>query len=189
MKKLTILFLCFALMAGSALAGSRYTISGRSYTYHENDNLVDIDMEDETIIITNEDNNALVEITEDYKLFLDDDEITLNAEQQQLVTEFYTLVVDIKEQGQAVGWEGARIGLDGAKLGAKAIGRLVKMLLTRYDEDDMERDMERDADRIEARAELLEVKAEALEKMAFRIEESSYELFDSVDELRDLDWF
>jgi hypothetical protein len=190
MKKLALLLLVFALMIGStAWAGHSYTIHSSSHTYDEYDNKVDIDMEDGSILITNEDDDVTVEITEDHELLVDDDGVSLDAEQQKLVAAFYTEVVDIREQGIAVGWEGAKIGMDGAKLGAKAIGRLIKMLLTRYDEDDMERDMERDADKIEVKAELLEVKAEVLEKLAHQIEEHTFELFDTVDELKELDWF
>ncbi len=71
----------------------------------------------------------------------------------------------------------------------KAIGRLMKMVFTSYDEDDFERDMERDADEIEAQASKLEDRAKIIERMADDLEYVTEDLFDNVPELRRLEWF
>ena len=130
-----------------------------------------------------------MEITEEYELFVNDRQVKLDADQQKLVEEFHVLAIDIVDHGKNLGWEGAKIGVSGAKLGMKAIGRVFKMLFTSYDEDDFERDMERDAEALEARAEKLESKAEIIEKMADDLEYVTEEMFDSIPELSELEWF
>ena len=151
---------------------------------------INIDIDDGSVILEEEggDYNT-VEITEEYELFVNDRQVKLDQDQQELVKEFHVLVTDIVSEGKSLGWEGAKIGVSGAKLGMKAIGRIFKMLFTDYDEDDFERDMERDAEVLEARAEKLEDRAEVIEDMADDLDYVAKELFEAVPELRELEWF
>ncbi len=158
-----------------------------SLNYFEN---ADIDFEDGTIIIThNGRDKTIVEITEDYELFINEQQIKVNPEQKKLVKQYYHLVADIHKQAVEIGLEGAKIGREGAKLGTKAIRNVVKMFLTDYDSDDLVREMEREAARFEARAEVLEEQAEEIEEMAEELEEIAEELEEQIPELDDIIWY
>ena len=151
---------------------------------------IDIELEDGSVILTEEGEvENVVEITEDYELYVNDRQVNLTPEQQDLVEEFHVLVFEMVDEAKYIGWEGAKVGVSGAKLGMKAIGRLFKMIFTSYDEDDFERDMERDAELLEVKAEKLEDKARIIEKKARDLEDITEELFDDVPELRRLGWF
>ena len=149
------------------------------------------DLDDGSIIITLTDRRSveIVEITEDYQLYINDEQIELNADQQKLVQEFHIKGMEIVEYAKELGWEGAKIGVSGAKLGLKAVGNVFKLMFTSYDTDDFEREMEREAAKIEARAERLEEKAEKVEDMADDLEEIAWDMEREIPELRELDWF
>lgn len=163
------------------------------YLHVENDghlNGVDIDLEDGSIILTHRGRHyETVEITQDYELYVNDSRVDLNEDQQELVVAYYDLGMEIIDYAKELGWEGAKIGASGAKLGLKAIGSIFKLIFTGYDTDDLERDLERDAEKIEARAERLEKRAEKIEDMAYELEDLAWEMNREIPELDELDWF
>ncbi|MFZ5980612.1 MAG: hypothetical protein ACOYVF_08250 [Candidatus Zixiibacteriota bacterium] len=191
MKKILILLIAVLFAFGSAQAGKRIVYETDSGDHDvEVSDYVNIDIDDGSIFLEEEggDYNT-VEINEEYELFVNDRQVKLDSEQQKLVEEFYVLAMDIVREGKSLGWEGAKIGVSGAKLGMKAVGRIFKMLFTNYDEDDFERDMERDAEILEAKAEKLEDRAENIEDMADDLKYVTEEMFDIIPELRELEWF
>lgn len=201
MKRFAIFLFAF-FFAFSSVFAKKYksdrkaSTSNNSYTYIVNDHRIvefddiNIDIDDGSIIMTEEGTEEnKVEITEEYELFVNDQEVKLTPAQKEMTEDFHTMVMDIVYEGKKIGWEGAKIGIRGAKLGMKAIGRLMKMVFTSYDEDDFERDMERDADEIEAQASKLEDRAKIIERMADDLEYVTEDLFDNVPELRRLEWF
>jgi hypothetical protein len=149
------------------------------------------DLDDDVLIITHEQRRRkeVVEITPDYELFIDGEEIELDAKQKALVGDFYEGCLDIYDQAKKIGWEGAKVGVEGAKLGIKAIGCVFKLLSPNYDEDDLERELEREADKIEAKAAILEEKAEIIEDMADELEDLAYDMRREIPALRRLRWF
>jgi len=183
--------LMISLVAAPADAGRKKTTT---YTYdHDDDDRyqdkLSVDMKRGNLVLThNEYDRPEVEITADYELYVDDERVKLDEDQQKMVTLYYDLAIKLRRQAKEIGWEGARIGAGGVKLGVKALGRVVKMLFTDYDEDDLERDMERDAEKLEDKAEILEKKAEEIERMAEDFEDLTYEMFDDIPELNDLEW-
>jgi hypothetical protein len=187
MRRLVPILLIFLLMASVVQAGKVH----RTYHYDRDDDMVvRLDMEDDDIILEHKRfDDPRVVITKDHELLIDGKKVDLTADQQEMVAEYYKLVADVKEIGLDIGWEGAKIGLEGAKLGAKAVGRVLKMIFTRYSEDDLEYDMDRDAELIEEKAERLEKKAEYIEELAMDLEDLTYEMFDEIDELKELEWF
>jgi len=191
MRILIVILLSLTLVFSSAFAvGGKSSHSAVVFndSYHLNN--ADIDIEDGTIIITHKGRRqTTVEITENYELFIDERPVKMNAERKMLVKQYYILVIDIHERAVEIGIEGARIGLDGAKIGAKAIKNVLKMFLTEYDSDDLEREMEKEASAIEARAEELEEQADEIEEMAEELEEIAEELEEQIPELEDLIWF
>jgi hypothetical protein len=151
---------------------------------------VDIDLDGGSIILKHRDRRAeTVEITEDYQLYVNGYEVDLDDDQRALVAEYYELGMEIVDYAKELGWEGARIGLSGAKLGLKAVGNLAKLIFTSYDTEDFEREMEREAGRLEARAEVLESRAEEIEDMAEELVDIEWEMNREIPELRELDWF
>lgn len=199
MKKIFIVLFVVLFAFGSVYAGKYKKSKDKnlnSYTYViDDDNVaeigdINIEIDNGSVILTEESEfENVVEVTEEYELYVNDRQIQLTPEQQELVEEFHGLVFEVVDEAKCIGWEGAKIGVSGAKLGMKAIGRLLKMLFTSYDEDDFERDMERDAELLEVKAEQLEDKARVIEKMADDLEYITELLFDEVPELRRLDWF
>ncbi len=182
---------CLLLFASPAIADDHFkthTVSVHGVDY-QFDN-VSFDLDDGTIVLTHEDRGIeIVEITEDYELFINGSRVDLDEDQQELVAEFYESVMDIISFAKQLGWEGARIGADGAKLGLQAIGGLFKVVFTSYDTDDFERDIEREAEKIEAKAEKLEKRAERIEDMADDLVDLAREMDREIPELDELGWF
>ena len=179
------------IFAGASSADCDYYVHGVSV--HNGGAFEDMsfDLEDGSIIMTRTVGRRVetVEITEDYELYINGDYVKLDADQQKLVQEFYDRGMEIVEYAKELGWEGARIGVSGAKLGLKAVGNVFRLLFTGYDTDDFEREMERAAAKIEARAERLEEKAEKVEDMVEELEDISWAMDREIPELRELDWF
>jgi hypothetical protein len=146
------------------------------YGFHNYEN-INVDMEDNTLIITsNEDDEIVMEITEDYDLYLNGKEINLNAHQQELVKRYYHQWADIIDMAVVVGKKGAKIGIQGAKLGVKAVANLFKLIRSDYDTEDYEAEIEAAAEKIEAKAEKLEIEAEVIEELAEELNEIQDEL-------------
>ena len=90
-----------------------------------------------------------VEFTEEGQLYINDDLVKLDSEQQGLVATYYDLTTDIVSRAKNVGQEGARVGIEGAKLALKVVGGVFKMAFTSYDGDDLEQDVEWEAEKLE----------------------------------------
>ncbi len=190
MKYLAGLVILSLLAFSVAVAGHDDHYESKYHRHYSHDDGISIDLDDATLVIESHDRrDERVEITEDFKLYIDDERVALDEDQQKLVEEFYLRALEIRDKAYNIGWEGARIGVSGAKLGLKAVGRVFKMFLTSYDEDDLEEDMERDAEKLEARAEKLERKANRIEEMVDELDELTYVMKREIPELDELGWF
>lgn len=146
-----------------------------------------IDFDDGTLIFDFDNRHGdIVEITADYQLYINGELIPTDEEQQKQLQECYHLADKLSAEAVRIGLEGARIGIDGARIGLRAIGGVLKMLLTDYDEDDLERDMERHTRRLERRAERLEKKAERIETIAEKLELAYESLERDIPELQEI---
>ena len=150
---------------------------------------VKIDIDDDTIILMNKKDDETVEFTGDYEMFINGENIDLNARQQELVEEFHTLSFDLIEEAKKIGIEGAKLGVDGAALGLTAVANVFKLLSPHYSSEDFDRDMEKKSQKLEKKAEKLEEKAEKLEVIAEYMEDIRDELKELTPELDELDWF
>ena len=130
-----------------------------------------------------------VEMTEDGRLYINDESVDLNRKQQRLVATYYELTMDIVSQAKDLGHEGARVGIEGAKLGLKAVGGVFKMMFTSYDGDDLDQDMEWEAERLERKAKRLEEKAKDIEELAEDLERIVEEMKETIPEIGELGWF
>lgn len=192
MKSAIALFICL-LLAIPAVQADRthieidrdFDVDSRDCRFHNH--RVDLDKRQITIYAEEHDDFE-IEINREHELYVDGEKISLDADQQKLVTLYYTQFMELTDEAKDIGWEGARIGLQGAGIGLKAVAGVVKMIFTSYDEDELERDMEREAEKIEARAEELEHRAESIEDMAYELEDTFDGMVDGIPELKELDW-
>jgi hypothetical protein len=191
MQKTLIFLLALALIVLAFVtvdAKTRHHFASTTYNYNDGD--LSIDFEGSSLIITCDyDDYDVVEINAEYELYVNDDEIKLDQEEQKLVKEFYDQSAEVQRSVKKIAAEGARIGLKGAKLGLKAIGGLFKAALTSYTTDDLERDIEWEAERIEADAEVLERKAKKIERQVDLLEDIGIELTDRIPELQEIECF
>ncbi len=195
MKRVIVVCLvCLMGFASVSIADEDYH-HVRSYDVHHgigNWHLghMSLDIDDGTIILesTRRRSYDIVEITEDYDLYVNGDEVKLDSDQRKLVKESYDMTFEIIERAKDIGIEGAKIGAEGAKIGLSAIGGLFKMLFTDYDEDDFEEDIEEQAERLEVKAEKLEDWAEDIEDMVEDLEDTFDDMMDEIPELDELDW-
>ena len=148
-----------------------------------------VELAGKNVILTALDNDDFeVEITKDYEVYVDGRRVKLDSTQEELVRAYYDHFFGMVREVKEVGWEGARIGLQGAGIGIKAIAGILKMVLTSYDEDDLERDMEEASEKIEARANDLEERAEGIEDMAHELEDLFDDMVGGIPDLKKLEW-
>ena len=151
---------------------------------------IDIELKNGSIILTcTDDEDNYVEITEDYDLIINDRLIKTNNKQRKLLADYHDQLTQIVDYAKDLGKEGAKIGLRGAKIGLKAIAGIFKLLRSDYDSDDLEAELEREAEKLELEAEKLEEAAEDLEYLAEEFEESHSQLKEEIPELDKLEWF
>ena len=190
---LLLLVCLMALPAGTVFGGSRHRHHDLDHDrwYGERSDHISIDMKHGAVVIEHREgrDRSEVEITEEYELFIDGKLVATDQEQEKLLKEYHTLVVDIHDYAKEIGWEGARIGVDGAKIGLQAGLGVLKMLFTSYDDDDLNRDLDRATAKIEKRAEALEDKADIIEDMADDLEDLTIDLSEAIPELAELEWF
>ncbi len=146
-------------------------------------------LRDGDIIISNLDGrDQTVRVTEEGALYVNDEPVKLTAEQQTQMKEFRDLTYEVTDDARAIAKEGVRIGLKGARLGLKAVGGVVKMLLTNYTEDDLDRDLDAEAAKLDVWADALEKKADLIEEKVDRVEALGEQLKAEIPELNQLDW-
>jgi hypothetical protein len=193
MKTILIGLTAVLLMTISASAeGHRhYSHHEVSHSSHSSIDGMSLNIDHDDLIFTpaDEDEDGEVKITEEHELYVNDQRIRLNSEQQKLVGEYHDQMMALIESAKKIGLEGARVGVEGAALGIKAVGGVFKLLSPDYDTDDLEREMERESSKIEAKAAKLEAKADDIEDQADELEDLHDELIDTIPELADLDWF
>ncbi len=186
----TTISLLFAVALFLAIPSSANAVENIDLGYnHSSFDGFDVEIIRHTVYITQPDvNDDEVSITREYELFINDEPVKLTDDQRLLVKDYYDGLTYIYDKAKTIGWEGAKIGIEGAKIGLYALAAVGKMLLTSYTEEEMEADIEAEAQKIEARAEVLEEKAEELEKVAEELEEIFEDMLIAIPELQELDW-
>jgi len=174
--------------------------------YHDDDNNVEIHWDDarqtikiddeikvyfkhKDLYITHEDEWDEVVITREGELFINDDEIKISKKAQKYMHEYYELADASHDKIRDIAKAGAKIGVHGATIGLKAVINVVRLISPTYDGDDLERDMEEEAEKIEKKGEDIEKEAEELEEIMEHIDDVHADLRGAVPELQDLHWF
>ena len=196
MRKTITSFLIFLIVCSLATAGDwkdkkrhYYSINKGCITCLDD---ARVSFDHGTIVITsnkNRYNRDIVEITDDYELYVNDRYVETNRQQQELVEEYYDLMMDMVWDAKRIGWEGAKMGIEGAKVGLKAVVNVIRLIDPDYDTDDLEEELEEEAEKLEEQAELLEEEAEELEEIAEDLEDIHRKLRRRIPELRALKWF
>jgi len=151
---------------------------------------VDISIDDGCVIIfPDDDDNECVEITETHRLYINGRRVRTNTKQEALLAEYHEQVYFIVDEAKEIGLEGAKVGVQGAVIGLKAVVGVFRLISPNYGTDDLERDLEREAEKIEVKAERLEEEAEDIEELADELEDMHYNLKRNIPELRRLGWF
>jgi hypothetical protein len=184
---LLVLLFTFSVLYAAGGRNHRHCVDVGRENHFEHTSL---EFDDATLIlIHNGHRRSRVEITEDYELYVNNRFVETDKKQRKLLKEYYNHALLVVGYAEEIGLEGAEIGIKGAKIGLMAVGGIFSLLREDYDLDDLERELEIEAEKLEARAEELEEQAEELEDIAEELEDISDELADEIPELAELNWF
>jgi hypothetical protein len=189
MKKTNVVYLtCALLLVLNALTFAKSEESEWLHCFQSDD--VEFRIDDGSIIFESKEfGDEYVEITRDYKLIVNGKRVKTTDEEDELIQDFYDLTFKVIHDAKKLGIEGVKIGISGAHIGLKAISGVFKMIFTDYDSDDLEDEMEAEAEKIEKKAERLEKRAERLEDRVEELEDIHDEMVEKISELRQLEWF
>ena len=138
----------------------------------------------DTLVLQAKGNKGQIMITDDYRLFVNGNEIALGREQQNLVRDYYLQLQDIVATALKLVPHGAEIGLQGAHLGLKAILHTILALDDDYDKEKVEKELKEEETKLEQKAKMLEKKGKSLEKMGDEFEDLQCRLFHQVKALQ-----
>ena len=130
-----------------------------------------------------------VAITPAGGLTINGDTVPLDRGERRLVQDFYGGYVRIEEEAATLGAAGAKLGVAGAALAARALARVVRLSRDDYDEEDLEREMDAEAARMESKGADLEKRGEAIASLVDDLRATVAELRGRIPELGALDWF
>jgi hypothetical protein len=179
--------ICYSLRSG-VRHGDVHAAERQNDNLFQDDN-VDVDINDGSIVFTHEDDDETVKITEDGGLIVNGTSARLAHDQRKLVEEYYEAFDGIIEEAKQIGLEGAKIGVKGATLGLSAVVGALMLIADDRDAEDLEIELERKGDKIEHMADRLEKRARKLEARAERLEDLHHDLRNKIDELDNLGWF
>lgn len=190
MKKFFILTAILAILLiipAGVLAEESYSYSPfEGHTFHVDE--ISVNVDDGDIIIYNEFTDDEVIVNSHYELLVNDRTVELSPSQKAQVRLFHEQTRKVIDEAVAIGLEGGKIGIAGAGLGLKAVAGVFRLLLPNYDEDDLERDMEDEAEKLEKKAKVLEDRADELENIAADAEDTFNDMLIDIPALADLNW-
>jgi hypothetical protein len=132
----------------------------------------------------------LIEITNEYELYVMDKHIETNADEKYLLRRYYSTTEQMLDEVEKLGYKGAKIGLRGAKIAVKAVGGVFEIFFSGFDEsviEDFEERIEAEAEQIEHQAEQLEDEAEIVDELAEQLDMIYENLAQSIPELEELE--
>jgi len=156
-------------------------INNQNYIIFEDDNLIVCDRDTD---------KYLVEITSDNELYIRSEKIHLNRDQKELLQEYYEAQQILFSKRNSIGAKGLHIGMEGVKLAATAVGGVVELALSGFDEDvenEFEQEMETQAEKLEKHAESIEDDAEEFEYQVDQINRINRMLGREIDDLYYID--
>ncbi|MCK5125966.1 MAG: hypothetical protein KAR42_06905 [candidate division Zixibacteria bacterium] len=213
MKKYIILLLvCLLAIPALAMARKKYNTSYHKARQHYSHTLNHYQLddarmiiEDESIIIYSQYFDEEVEITEDYKLFIDGKLVATDKKQTAVLKKFYAQALEVKEIGEKMGELGGDMGQIGGKMGQ--IGSLIGLRASRqaylslaasfsgnyYDDNELEDNLEELEDKLDAMEDKLDENEDDMDELSDKMEnlgevmeEYGDEMEDEVDELEEV---
>jgi hypothetical protein len=164
----------------------------RAHCRHDGDRTFrdkSIDLEDGTLKIEHDDEGWIVEITEDYELYVNGERVKTDRHEKKLLRRYYRDYEKIEDMAGELGREASKIGRAGVKAGAIAVACVARLVIDGFDDDDIDIDIDIDTEAIEKMAEKLEKKAEKIEDLADDLEKTHRKLRKSIPELGELEDF
>jgi len=150
----------------------------------------DLEIKGSTVFITHHDDDKItIKITRSGDLYLDGKKVSTSSRGQQLLKQFNREIRELVESAEKLGYDAGKIGIEGAHIAASAVSGLLEALFTDVTLDDLDKELEKKAAKIEAKAKKLEKKAEKIERQAEELEELQAELKQHIEELEELEWF
>ncbi|MBN2423902.1 MAG: hypothetical protein JXR46_08395 [Calditrichaceae bacterium] len=190
--RIAIAFVLSLFILSSAVYGVDYK-KKKKHQHKEFMEMLDnanIDIDDQSIFLYPKDHkDTVVEINEDHELIIDGEEIELDDNQQELVSEFYNDFFEIIDRAKEIGLQGAKVGLKGAGIGLAALVSVLKLLDEDYDSEDLEKEMEEKTKELEEKAKALEEEAEELEALAEKLEKTAQRMNKEIEEIRETEIF
>ncbi|HVO76509.1 MAG TPA: hypothetical protein VMT60_00855, partial [Candidatus Bathyarchaeia archaeon] len=150
--------LAFAAVVGIAAPASAHKIvcnAGGDHGFFRGEN-VKVDLDEGSIVFTNQDNDETVVITDQCALLVNGRSVPLGRHDRERVREYRDTFETIMEESKAIGLEGARIGTQGAKIGVEAAIGVLKLLAQDGDTKDLEIELDHKSEKIGRVAEKLE---------------------------------
>jgi len=150
----------------------------------------DLEIKGSNVYITHHDNDkTTLKITGSGDLYMDGRKVHINGRGQKLLGQFNHQIRELFDSAEKLGYEAGKIGVDGAHIATSAVSGLVEAFFSEATLDDLEKELEKEAEKIEAKAKKLEKKAEKIEQQAEELEELQAELKEHIEELEELEWF
>ncbi len=192
-RKLSALTLAvLALTVAPVLAGHHHDGSAdRHHARHlSHGKGMESDWNGDTLVLTDAaGSGGSAEVTPVGGLTINGDTVPLDRDERRLVQDFYGGYVRIEEEAAVLGAEGAKLGVAGAALAARALARAVRLSRDDYDEEDLEREMEAEAARMEMKGTDLEKRGEAIVSLVDDLRGTVTEMRGRIPELGALEWF
>ena len=150
----------------------------------------DLEIKGSSVYITHHDNGKItLKITRFGDLYLDGRKIHTNGRGKKLLRQFNHEIRELFDSAEKLGYEAGKIGVDGAHIAASAVSGLLEAFFSEVTLDDLDKELEKKVEKIEAKAKKLEKKAEKIEQQAEELEELQAELKEHIEELEELEWF
>lgn len=149
--------------------------------------------EDNSLVVCDRNTDEyLVEISEDFRLFVKGKEISTNQEQRDLLEDYYIAQYNLFSSRNIIGAKGVEIGIQSAKLAIKAVGGAFVLIASGFDDetsDDFEEAMEVESEKIEEAASELEEEADEYERYIYIVNKAEREMSYEIDELDRFDLY
>jgi predicted nuclease with TOPRIM domain len=150
----------------------------------------ELEIKGSTVYITQQDEDKItVKITRSGDLYLDKKKIDTNRRGRELLKQFNHDIRELLDSAEKLGYEAGKIGVEGAHIASSAVSGLLDAFFTEATLEDLDKELEKKAEKIEEKAKKLEKKAEKIEQQAEELEELQAELKAQIEELEELEWF
>jgi len=167
-------------------------MAGHRHNDNHNSHLedVDIDLEDDGTLVLDPYGyrGESLTISENPVLRVNDEKVKLDDSEKMLVADYYENGMKVVLTAEAMGRAGAKMGVRDAALAVNAIAKVAKLLDAGYDSDDLEREVEAEAESMEEAGKELEEQGEILSDRVDDMGRIAKKMRSRIPEVAELDW-